>query len=492
MKSGYIPIGGLNVSDSEDSLGETEVADSLNVLFENGQLVNRPPMSLAYTVTVTGKVRYAFSALSNGVRYNFVMTDNNKLWYFPQSGVTTEIAPAAGAFTLLANAATVYFSSAVANNALLIGHGSYIIRALIGGTYTLLTDAPYRYVTGHLARAVAGFKAGGGNGPITVGWSVAGDETNWTGGGSGSTVISDAPDWITGIATIRNVVVVFRKHGMHIMKPTGVSVPAYRIETWNGMSVGCAHPHTLAFDSNMAFFCYNDNVYIFDTQQLVPIGDRIKKLLVPLLLSGVAFKGFITRHGDANVETPRVRYHLFPYSNLYPWLIYDVADQKWSKHSVSVETIGEALPYSGGLAANCDVFGAAVPAIIDGSEPPLLYRWQDGLGCEAGASFASRNIIIGDVEKNYVVNRALVRTRDYGDAYEVFTLASMLNDTLQISPVLVRTGSTNSKRWVRHWADVRQTGQDFVVSMTIAPNKRFATNYIGLQYEDAGDLRGVS
>lgn len=484
------PIGGVNREQNENSLDPTEVFDSSNFLYENGQAFARPGVAMGVLSGIATGLIFAKSLRINSTPTNVLIGSDSKL-YKEILRTCTQIT-GAGVTWGAAN-----FQDAISFNGVVIfanSTGGFVRWDPAGTTYTVIAAAKYRYVTKQYSRIIGAYDTNQNAliGPRTIGWCVTGDETTWTGFGSGTSLLSDADDEITGMGTVQNVIVIARRTGFHLGFSTGVSNPAFRFEKWNDASVGCFYPETWTVDMGLCYFVGRDNVYTFDLQQLKPIGNKIRKDLLPIIGGGASYRGFVTQMGGVG-NLGRRRYHLVPLDSTNPHFCLDIDSGVWSKHIYDpTVVVGRTWAFSRIVS---DVIEG--PTLVDGSNPPKYYTWNSTLACETAASMTSSDMNIGDLEKDYSISRIMMRARDYGlnTPGPTVTLAAQLKDNSgnsidQSVAVQRATGSAGADgKWHRYWFDMRNVGQKFVINLLVAAGLKFAVDYFSLETAESGDYR---
>lgn len=398
------PSGGVNLEQPSILIGDTQVQDSLNFLYENGTAITRPGLELKVQ-NIGHNSRYIRGYdLDGAVPYGISLSDDDKIYRYP-TGI--EITGAGVAF-----GSSQHHNSEVANGAILIGNNpGGIIRhvPLVGFAYTVIADAPYRYVTGHLSRAVGANRIeAGSEEPREVGWSVTGDETDWTGVGSGSVNLSDRSDDITGIRVIDNVLVILCRHGFVLGYPTGSSQPPFSFRNTVRRGSGCPYPSTvLEYDNAVYFVGYRD-VYAFTLQDgAVPIGTNIRKLLLRHIAEGINYQALIqegTTESDLVHYEPRYRYHLAPTNGGpgTPHFVYDLKEQTWSIHRYDISiSAAFAFPLSG------------IAWTLGFAENEKVYEWVQDNTLEAGqeATLKSKTFMFPEASRDFKLNKLLLLWR---------------------------------------------------------------------------------
>lgn len=502
-------LGGINSYDSEDSLQPGQVTDSSNYLFMGQECRTRPGVIAAGTAVtnMTGRVFFAASYLNNKV--TLILTEDGNVWEAGGVGAPTSVASVTGpAFgTLFQNPV----STDSVNGAVLFStsNSAGMFRWVPGaGTYTRMNAASaYSFVAGHFSRAIGAFsnQAVTFAASNTFGWSATGDETNWTTLDSGSLVLNDSADFITGLGVINNVVVLLRYKGIHIATLTGTAPPAgpvYRAESFIRYGTGCAYPGTAAFYDNRCFFVGSDDVYTFDLQSVTPIGRNIKDRLLPVLnglIEGnvpVNYYSFIsldttiaTQASAPSTAKPRFRYHLVPATGILgrfglpvanlPHFMYDPQEDKWAVHNY-------LTPMAFG-------YDSLYPVLFDGASPSRFYQWDENLPQEAGAYLTGPDVTIEDSERNYLVERSMLRSRDNGKTEIAVTVGAVQDGTNSFVSTTDRqvVGTPEADgRWKRQYFNHRVRGQDFQWRIDVPPGIAHATNYLSLRYVPADEFKG--
>lgn len=502
----YTPIGGINSTDNEAAIEQYECAQgTLNFLFEGKEALTRP--GLTSTVVGSNAQPVWWSQGINAIITNYILTavgTAGRIWYLAQTGVWTEVT---GPGTNFNSVPAPDFSAAGVNGVILIGGSSS--GALrwdpAGNVYTVLATAPWKYVISHLSRAVGAFDLNvAGTGQRTLGWSVAGDETTWTGAtnGSGRSIIADMPDQMTGLGVMRDVVVIFRQRGIHLAIPTGLAFPAYSIKTWNRTARGCAYPLSLQVHDNVSYFMSYDDVHTFDLVNMKSIGYKIRKTLFSQLSAnpGLLFRGVLVRslnNASANLSVPRDWYVLVPVwgsktgvgsASAASIFLYDILEDTWSIHdfAASLNAAGEDLRTLSAGEIGFQMFDTASPSNVS--------RWARGAACERASVLKTRvTLAADDPWSDYLVERALLSYRNQG-AHNVTVKVSCeqagVNTTFQDSQA---THGGATALWSRLWFNLRQNarpGQNFQVEIDIPAGNNFNMDWVGLQSVRSGDYRG--
>lgn len=549
----FLPLGsaGVNSTDDPSQLDAGQVTDAVNIIFERKIARTRsnlhgwgnvsypsgtPTYAEAFSIQVAG---------GSAPQYmDFIVVQDHTNNTFYKLSLTTAVPPSSTVYQIQALTGTVSLSAAIPwsqrnpmieyNGIILFGNASGgLVRwdpnAGTGLTLTQLTAVKPVYLTVHLDRVIAAYdlSVNGPKSPRTVFWSAPGDETTWSGGttGSGFTVL-DIGDYITGLTTINNMLVICRSSGFTVGTATGQAFPTYNFQKWSDCSTGVTWPDTLAVCDNVMYFVGADDIYTCDLNSAPkPIGHEIQTEFMRAVMNhpfeaGIPvgnFVGYITRAVAGNdwsggVSTRYRRYYnLFPSQQAfaagnppYYHYKYSIDDGTWSKHSyadpmtpVVWDDSGDITSMVTGLpTVACDLFldTARVAGIM------YIMGWAESSGsslivpyCEQPAYITTRAHILGQLNKNARVQRVLLRTRDFGNqSIQVSVTSRYEGGTVGGGTVLtVPCGVNNDGAWVRSWADVgRVLGQDFVLQINVPANGQFATDGYGFLWGDEGDFRG--
>lgn len=512
------PTGGLNSEDNESMVADQEVTQSANFLFDRQQAATRPaatPVSLSGT-TGSESIGWAARALFGGEPYGNTATialgvGGTHLYSFLGSSRVVSAALTGPAINQGANWDPASLGWGVVNAVMLVGginsSGASLLRWDPTTTaYTKIASVAPNYIAGLYSRAVgANDPTAATYGQLTVEWSVAGDETTWTGStnGSGVAVLSDAADNITGTGVVNGTWVIPRSTGFHLGIVTGQAFPAFRFVNYNGSGgIGCFYPNTFCIYNNICYFVGQDNVYTFDTiNPPVPIGYKIRSLLLNALLNNtfnVKYVGFVsggnnsTGIGFTNPE--RLRYNLVPVTtplaNIasagFPHFTYDILTGVWSVHFYSTS-------WCWALAGGFQQFNLSAITFLPAFSlaASSCSRWDETSPCEANASFTTKSFRPGQYDRDYTLQRLLMSFRNQ-PTNVTLTAKGRLNNTL-VSHTQNYTPSVSSDMgWLRDWFDgLRDTyGQDFTLTVATLAGTAFATDYIGIEFVESGGMRG--
>lgn len=484
------PINGINLEDNDSALEQGLAVDSSNILYYGKQFYNRPGLT-QLTTTMGQAAQFGWGlylgdvppATSSTPIIVLIGASDGKIYKIASNGTATEITGAGTTF-----GPKTYHNLAVVNGAILFGNntGGLLRWDPAGTAYTILSAAKMRYVTGHFSRAVAAFDLNGNalTGPRTIKWSKPGDEAVWdtspSTDGSGKTILSDAPDDITGISNLHNVVAVCRRTGFHLGYPTGNSSSAFRWESWSYKSVGVHWPGLSTTQDNTLYFVGRDDVYSFDLVKVTSIGYQIKSSLLAELIGGATFCMFCSR-GIASSKS-RQYLHIFPLSGSTNHYVFDLLGMNWSKHLYT----GKVPSY--GFAKPVGTYGEAA-SFVDTSNPPKVFNWDEQVICESPASISGPISAVGGPAIDAEIQRTLLKLRRYNSTVTL-TLTADLAGSPVTSTQAQATPAGNDGKWTRVWFENRLTGQLFQAKIEILANERFVSDGWLHKVSESGRFRG--
>lgn len=507
IKLECVPVGGVNTTDNYARLPPGKMFASSGFLYERNKAVSAPGWNSAAStgmpsvgkVLVAESFNYAQGASAPNPWTFLVGSDNNLYLANSDTMLIAGILPPAS--TVLALGAQQFNNMALVIGNILIGNNpDGLIQWNLQNSpdYNIIIDAPWRYVTGHVGRALGAYQAGIAYGYSTFAWSALGDVTTWTStdGEAGQEFIANCPDQITGLGTLHNIVVILRQYGIHLGYPTG-TLPPYSLQAFALKGGGCFFPSTAAWSDTMVFFVGQDDVYTFDLQTIRPIGNDIKDMLLSILKRGQLYRGFITRNTVNG--SPRLRYHLMPLNfranEDTPHFVYDVESEAWSNQSAG--NLGGTASWA---------FTSLSPAGYDlgayfvdtAASNPKTWWWDQAM---APLVPPTLSVFFGNLDetKDYKVVDVMVRTNDLGVTQAGATLQSNLNEVPQTSSIGFVVGSSlASHRWVRKWVSRQainggslvQVGNDFTLQIGFGIGVPVELDYIALLVQEVGEYRG--
>lgn len=493
----YSPVGGISYGECPHRIGDTQVQNARNWCFDGRRAWTRPGLT---TKAVTGAglstVRLAGAFRVDSIPYTFIITTTNKLFSLTEALVATEITGAG--FSMAAN--TYKDSWSLINGELVIGNcSSGMLRWVPGdATYNLVAGTTYSYVASHFSRGVAAYNLSGS--ARGVAWSVPGNNADWstTIDGAGSTILTDAPDDITGIGNIRNTLVIARRYGFHLGYATGVAQPAFRFDLFSLRDVGVYFSGTMAQTSENVFFVGQDNVYSFDTNQVHAIGDDIRSLLfegteltVPQSTEPyIRLIGFMSRRTQSG-EPPRATYNIVAVPTATTqsnWPLrhfaLDIEKSTWECHEYGTQWAyaWQSIPNNVGSRIS----------FADQATSPSFSEWNPAVACERAAILHSRNITVGGEGDEVTLDQALVKYQDRGAAQATLTVRCDLNETEVERSESFRCGTPERRgKWSRKSVNgLRQTGQLWEWILRTEPGSSMGVSDIIGMFSLSGKFRG--
>lgn len=523
------PVGGINADRAPVALESYESPLATNWLFEQGVARVRPHLVLD-RVWALNAVSYAKSfILDRGATYTqepyavFLRGSSIYKWN-PYDGTPLEEVTGAGVSLVGIPANNVI----VINGQVVVGnHATGMVHWTVGGTtYTVEADAKYRYFTGLNSRVIGAFRIEGGNqDPREIGWSVAGDITDWSGDGSGATTLSDLADSVSGLRTVDNRVVILRSDGYSFGSQTGQSTPAFRFETPIRRGVGFPYPSTIDEYNNSIFGVGRDDVYELTLSKgPAPIGTKIRRLLMPYLAKGIAYHGVIVR-GDRgalpgvtqttseSAFKPRLRYHLVPTLKALssgaftfsaddaPHFSYDINEGTWGVHTYN---------FPNKLSAAYEGITAPAPGGHQSTKLSFLqadigdqYDWAEDFNSsnEEPAVLHSKVIKIGDGQVSFRVHNMLVSWALEGDYTQLDVRKlpkveinvrcksryKLREQRRELDLALLADG--HAGEWYNSWFSMELRGNLFEITVTVPAPVRIALEVITLYVSEGGQLQ---
>ncbi len=482
-----------------------EVADSANVVYERGIALVRPqiaalgsPAQLASTQNVFALANLPFVGASGALGASGLLglvanaTPTWKLYKFCTDQFSTALfTPTEITGAGIANTwDNFFFTLAVANGVVLIpGHPSGLVRwdpsTMV---YTQIAAAPYSFITSMYSRAVAAYKLTGAlTDPITVAYSATGDETNWASLGAGSTVLSDVPDVITGLANLRNVLVIPRTYGISLGYPTGTFPQVFNFTNFSNSGIGCCNPATFKVFDNVAYFVSTCGIHSFDLTSISNIGEGIYTDIMAVIQQyGGALRGFISRSYKLDYQPT---YNLFlditanlggPLGNTIYHYQYNITERKWSKHLYSSEDANtwSSMPFPFDYKSSTVNNVAAPPQSTVGvlrrvpGTAPLFRTWSGTVSDGSTAFITTGNITLAapvieaTLTRVMIVFAAVLANPQFSVQVQSTLNGVVTTVTKNVSTTRI---AQSSPLWDRVWVDVRAPGNMFVVSLGSTP-----------------------
>jgi hypothetical protein len=308
------PIGGLNVSQPPQTIGNTASPELSNTRFVGGQLQSRPGFAVKYP-GVPEPVFFLHPFYNaDGTFQALVAFGKTKVWQFHTDTVFKPIilwdnaTPEVYA-TLTTLVAEAYYSVAVGSgqyvphkinaaaqyptsgyeNILAFTNGNDGVYVIFPGsdgdplTGELVDDSDTNGFTGAVAVTFFANRLivfGTTNNPSEITFSTAGVFSDFAGVGSGTAVLSDDADRIQAALLMREFLVVYKERSIYIGRATGFSDSPISFEKGPGGNIGTIAPMSVVGSADRHFFLGIDNVYELSPDNgLKPIGDPIKEEL---------------------------------------------------------------------------------------------------------------------------------------------------------------------------------------------------------------------
>ncbi len=114
--------------------------------------------------------------------------------------------------------------------------------------------------------------------PQWIQCSDLGDPTNWATGDASIIQLVQTPDWVSGFAILRRMLVVLKERSIWGVTYLGTGEFIYRTEKLVS-GIGCIAPKTIIEKETEVIFLGPDNIYSFNGIDVVPIGDSVKPIL---------------------------------------------------------------------------------------------------------------------------------------------------------------------------------------------------------------------
>lgn len=506
-----LPNGGINIELPEVAIGDNECVDAQNFLFFSNAVRTRPKLDAVGNVSVAAQAQLACSTgvISSSGGLDFIVDTLGQIWRSVSgTGVWSLMTGAITAPPFLK--ATNMYDPAHNFQAVFGTQGAGAFLWAIQNNISVVSTVtngvvpPARFVLSHLGRLVAAGDATSltSLAAQTFYWSAINDPFTWTGAtnGSGSTVLTESSDYITGVEAVENIIIVARAMGFSYAIPTGLAFPPYRFETFSREAIGCPLSKTLVRYENVIYYVGPDNVYTFDLQKSTPIGTQIRRSLMLQIAQGVDYQAFISQAPDISGVgnfslTTRPMYHLVPLNSINGFhYVYDIIEGTWSVHTYGINF---RTVFSGYF--NTWKSLPRVPYFVDNSTPPVLYHWNDnaitGI-CEQPAYFTSKHYLIGgDPSVDRQLERCLVEWQDDPSGHSFNPTAAVtgtIQDVVVNGSNTINVLSQSTGRYFRKYMDVgRLTGQNFSVRFSLPANsKALITKFAFLFDKTTGVLRG--
>jgi len=491
----------------------TQVADCRNILFERGLALIRPgliPLSLPnppaaipsnMNVRAIRSLPFAARSLQSPYydRAAFAVTDYPTLYALEANARVANVltpTPIIGSgFTQQPNYSC---SNAIVNGVVMIGGNSTgLIRWDPSTTaYTIVANSPYQYVTGHTSRAVAAYRLGSSSVGYakTVAWSVQGDETTWTGStnGSGSAILADVTDSITGLKTVKGVVVIARAYGFHMGVPTGQFPVAYNWIKLSDESIGCMWPDSLVAYKDLLFFVSESGIHTFDLVDVEDIGEGVYQEINNLarIYNCCSIRGFMSYglqdfQPSYNLVLDSVVAQAGNIESALPHYMYNLREKKWSRHFYTLSgdngclsPLVASIPYlfyNGTSAATLDPPSTQLMLVynrLPGSNTsPRIWAYGAPLDDAAGALLTTGQLTLDEPMMDIQLERVLLTyyaPPSISGVLVQLTAQCILNGSLVSVSASFTTYPAGG--WDRRWFNLRITGNMMQLYLSFPAN----------------------
>lgn len=483
----FQPLAGINSEDAEDSLEQGQVAQSNNMVYYGGETRNRPGLVPLGIAGMGEAAQFGYSRYIGTVPPPFTDpqpvtllfgASTGKIYYISGAGTASEITGGGTTF-----GAQQYHNMSLVNGVFLIANNAggllrWDPNSLIL-SYSTITSVKPRYVTGHFTRAVAAYNLNGGTlaGPRYVAWSKPGDESVWNspGGvdGSGSAVLADIPDDITGLFNLHNVVVVGRRYGFHLGAPTGNALQPFDWKSWSYYSQGLFWPGTAAVWDNTLYYVSENDVCTFDLGQVQSIGYNIRSQLMAELIAGARYNGYITRKWLGAKCRPF--YNLWQIGGNVHYQ-FDLTDHTWSRHTYALNGAYGFQRVTGTALDSC-------PCYVGTANPPVLNHWSEAAACEVASSITGPVHVLETEGEEGNVQRVLLKVRDTGAATAVtITITGKQAGQNVTVTDTQQPGLTADGKWTSMWFNTRLSANEIQVKLDVPASQKFSCNKWMIEY----------
>lgn len=384
------PFGGVQSEAPVSRIEGLGVYDAVNVLFRKGAMQVRPQLFDTPNVgnPVVGIADF-FDV--QGSRHQVVITTSSLYTWTPPTWTNITGTPLHGGNP---PAAPLKFSTTVVANQLLFDQGVDPIQAWNGITTTFGPPVSPSGETGQVipvcrylfelnTYALALYTTETVSGASTqftqrVRWSAPGDPGIWTGSATEfrpgvADLFNDLGPFTGGVKLYQSGF-IFQYWGITQVVPTGIGTSPFEFVPLSSRAKGNVIPFSLSnFGEDIACYVGKDNVYQFDGNYSIPIGDarvdgtryRIgarRRILADLLHADfTTVNGFITTSINGN---DYFAYWLFIPSLNMAW-VYHFDEQSWSRETFAQPPLSSGNFFSG--------FGVTIAALIG---PISAQQWS--------------------------------------------------------------------------------------------------------------------
>lgn len=508
--------GGLLKSTPALLVPHNAVYDCKNMLFEHGEILSRPPIrsaddNLCGAGTFIDSVMPMFPPIAGSSpqvygTYKTSTADSTMRLFrlqplfglannliLPFSGATVAIpAGLVGGFrpncVQFGNATYIYGMYDAAGNAILLKIDN-ITHAATSITLPLPLTTGNAYaraypIVEHLSRILLADPGIGTISVPTIYWCKIGDPATWTGDfTAGNVRLPEAADGIRALGVLNNVIVVGGPNSFHTGVPTGNGSNPYDWKAIPRSGAGVVYQESFCIYGGMCFFAGQANIYQYDLNTIIPIGDPIADELFSILqVQGLTARMFVT---DTYTWKPRPQLHVVPtytpttYTNggtpdavvqvnmtQIPHYVHDLIEKKWSRHFYD-EAAADIYAFEG-FAATWDSRCVGIPNTgtnVTFQRPALIRRKAGGPsrwmmwdpyasvnGCESTKNFSTGTFVVGDDPTlEFKLDRFMILIRMLGSSgacsCDVIYVQgnTVLTDTVNFT---VQTNGVYSRYWL--------------------------------------------
>lgn len=170
------------------------------------------------------------------------------------------------------------WSWAVVDDKLCFGNGNTAVQYWTGSGYASALNSTYadgaRYMTAFANRLIIGdCKSSSVRNPNLVMWSKEGDPTDWTDSTAGSNEFIDTEDYIMGLSTAGDYLVVYKLNSLVLGSRTGISTAPIEFSK-SRPGVGCVAPYSIVSAVGVNFWLGQDDFYVLDGDYPRAIGEK--------------------------------------------------------------------------------------------------------------------------------------------------------------------------------------------------------------------------
>jgi len=278
------PIGGVHLNVPADAIPEGGSPDMNNCFIDGNTLAKRPGYEQwgSGAVHASERVTGIFSVQAEDDTTHLFVTSQTQLKKYAGSNWSAAFSGPA-----LSGGNEKLFDWTVSQNAVCFCQGSnQVLRVPFSGTTYAILDTncpPAYFLTRYADRLFLGYTVESGQPkPFRARRSVNGDDTDWTGIGSGFTDLSEFPYHIKGISKHGSSMIVATESAIWTGTRTsnaGAPVQFFPITT----DVGVYAQYTLIGRGQDHLFLGDDNIYGLSGTTAVPIGERVRDTIFAIL-----------------------------------------------------------------------------------------------------------------------------------------------------------------------------------------------------------------